>query len=64
MPSPESKRPRREPPAPSKSPEDQVTELHKLVADARDSLAQVSRGLDALTERVRTLDEPKFPPAE
>jgi phage shock protein A len=51
------KRPATEPPAPSKSPEDQVKELDKLVADARDSLAQVSRGLDALRERVRTLNE-------
>jgi uncharacterized coiled-coil protein SlyX len=59
MPSAEPKRPRTEPPAPSKSPEDQVRELDKLVADARDSLAQVSRGLDALRERVRSLDEEK-----
>jgi hypothetical protein len=36
-----------------------VRELHKLVADARDSLAQVSRGLDALKERLGTLDEKK-----
>jgi hypothetical protein len=38
-----------------------VRELDKLVADARDSLAQVSRGLEALRERVRSLDEEKSP---
>jgi hypothetical protein len=46
---------------PTKSPEDQLRELHKLVADARDSLAQVSRGLDALRERLRAVDEQKLP---
>jgi uncharacterized coiled-coil protein SlyX len=61
MSSAEPKNPRTEPPAPSKSPEDQVRELDKLVADARDSLAQVSRGLEALRERVRSLDEEKSP---
>jgi uncharacterized coiled-coil protein SlyX len=48
-------------PKPSKSPEDQVRELEKLVADARDSLAQVSRGLDALRDRLRALDEERSP---
>ena len=51
-PSGQPNRPRSGPPGPLKSLEDQVKEIQKLVADARDALAQVSRGLEALGDRM------------
>lgn len=48
----EQKPPDSEPSGPAKSPEDQVEEIHKLVADAQEKLDQVSRALRSLGERL------------
>jgi hypothetical protein len=45
---------------PSKTPQDQINELRKLVTDATEKLDQVLRGLDSLEGRLvdKTSDEP------
>jgi hypothetical protein len=46
--------------APSKTLQDQINELHKLVTDATEKLDQVLRGLDSLEGRLvdEASDEP------
>ena len=53
----EHRRPRVDPPGPLKSPEAQVEEINKLVADAQEKLDQVSRALGSLGERLGREDQ-------
>jgi hypothetical protein len=46
----------------SKSLQDQVREIHKLIADAEETLAQAKWALETLTYRLAQDDEPRASP--